>query len=205
MNEKNTFAMRKIPRLFSLCTIKTLLLFLFWAITGCAVNQDESLQPQAQGSELQPSLGRLPGIYPDSIRIYYIIAQYPNSTWKDIDNYYKNDIPRYHEGQDYTGNLKKFAIFHLVNTYDLINNAEKETIEYYVNEQMEIPIVNTDVFIKCLKGLKGYWTDERIKSTALTEYDKLINYVKFHMKDPEGVLQRHNKNFNKLKDFAENY
>lgn len=190
--------MKNIPHFFCL------LLFASLGWSGCAVNQEDNATMIQKNQEL-PIVHRQPGIYPDSIRLYDIVAKYPNSTWRDLDAYYKNDISKYHSNQDYTDNLRKLAIVHLVNTFDLINAADKQTIEYYTHEQMTVPIVNTEVFVKCLQGLKGYWSDERIKSTALSEYDRLIDYVINHMKDPEGVLQRHKNTFDKLKNFGEKY
>lgn len=190
--------MKKIFNLLLLAFIGLICIIL----SNCAINQDE---PVAQKNQELPEVKRMPGVYPDTLRLFDIISKYPSTNWGDLDSYYRNDIPRYHSGKDYTDNLKKHAIAQLVYTFDLINVADKKTIEYYIQEQMSVPIVDTDIFIKCLEGLVGYWSDERIKSTALSEYDRLINYVTNNMKDPSTVLQKYKSKFDKLKDFGEKY
>ena len=194
--------MKKFNPCLLVCQAATLLLF-FITATHCAVNQEEG--PFVKNNNEPGEQSRQPGIYPDTIRLFDIVGAYPKSTWKDLDLYYRLDIPKYHSGRDYTDNLKKLAILQLVNTFDLTGNADQKTIEYYVNEQLILPIPDADVLIKCLTGLKGYWPDERIKSTAQSEYERLVVYVRTHMKDPDGVLARHKNTFDKIRDFAENY
>lgn len=194
--------MKKLDPCWLVCSAAILLLF-FITASRCAVNQEES--PAVKNNNELGEQTRRPGIYPDTIRLFDIVGAYPKSTWKDLDRYYKVDIPKYHSSRDYTDNLKKLVIMQLVNTFDLIGNADQKTVEYYVNEQTNLPIPDADVLIKCLNGLKGYWPDERIRSTAASEYDRLIAFVRANMKDPDGVLARHKSTFDKLKDFAENY
>ncbi|MBK7940087.1 MAG: hypothetical protein IPJ82_24740 [Lewinellaceae bacterium] len=192
--------MKKSP-LISLYSFALLFGFI---LGGCAVNPEENSVTVQKNSELPPT-DRMPGIYPDSIRVYDIIGNYPHTTWKDMDAYYKNDISKYHLNKDYTDNLKKLVIFHMVKTFYFIKFADNKTIEFYVQQQMTLPIINTEVFIPCLQALKGYWPDKEIKSTAISEYNRLMDYVTHHMKEPEKVLERNKANFDKLLVFGENY
>ena len=193
------FPMKKRLIFSPVCLVGPVLISLVtWS--GCAINHDET---HKVSQENLSTTTRPPGIYPDTVRLFDIVGRYPETTWKDLDLYYRNDIPKYHAGMDYADNLKKLAISHLVYTFQLTEHADKKTLEFYVLEQTSMPIPNAEVLINCLEGLKGYWPDARIRATALSEYERLIDYVNTDMKDPEGVLLRHKHQFDKLKEYGE--
>jgi len=112
-----------------------------------------------------------PGIVPvNSIGLNDIVLNKKDHTWIDLDSFYQNVVLSKAE-ESYFSNLKKVTIWHLVNQFGLPEKAGVEKIAYYTNEQLNLNLVDPDVFIKCLEKLKGYWTNELIRNAALQKYD----------------------------------
>lgn len=170
-------------------------------LTSCASNHDDKLVGQ---NELPPIVARPEtGIIPDTVYVYDLVRSYPQSSWKDFDFYYKNTLPKYHTGQAYTENLKKFVIFQMVSTAHFTEKADPASIEAYTQEQLAFSFPDTDILIQCLKGLDGYWDDLKIKATATESYTHTVDYIKKHMKNPDALLEKYADKFNRLRDFGQ--
>lgn len=166
----------------------------------CTVNKDEKTLVDAK-SEL-PSIDRKPGFYPDTVRVYDIVVRYPNSSWKDLEHYYRFDIPKYHAGKDYTNNLRKFVIMNMVYNFKMTENADKPTLAFYVEEQTQLPIPDAKVMIACLEGLRGYWPDARLRQVAENSCNKLVQYIQDNFKEPGRIMQQNKTSFDLLKNYA---
>lgn len=111
-----------------------------------------------------------PGVVPMDIGLNKIIFHPEKYTWIDLDTFYQNVVLNKAQ-EHYFTNLKKMAIWFLVNKFGLLEKADAVKIAYYTNEQLNLNLVDVDVFIKCLEKLKGYWANELLRNAALQKYD----------------------------------
>lgn len=128
-------------------------------------------------------------VVPSNIGLNDIVLK-ENTTWKDLDIFYKDELPK-HEGKEYYNNLKNMLFFHLVKQYDLLGKADKKSIEFYTNEQVNMDFINDyNIFRDCLVSLKGYWEIDKIRKTAVLVHDKNINYIKNNFSKPTEYLEK---------------
>ncbi|MBN8681029.1 MAG: hypothetical protein J0L99_00175 [Chitinophagales bacterium] len=149
------------------------------------------------------STGRLPGVYPDTLECEKAMAsQTYGYGWKNLDSYYRNSIPRYHNNTDYTENLKKHVIA-LLTLPDLgfFQEADKSTIAFYINEMKDFSFTDTKTMLKYLSAMEGTWPNEKIKAIALESYNKTIQYFKTEM--PPSALPKYQAQFDQLKAYGE--
>lgn len=173
-------------------------------LSSCSTNREDVIVPQDEIAQ-KPVVTGNKGIYPDTIKLFDIIGRLPASTWQEIDYYYRVEIPMYHNNRDYTQNLQKKTLFHMFENFDAANNASTAALEKYAQDQLGFDMPDTDVLIKNLNALKGYWTDEKIKAAAQEKYVQLINYIKTKMKNPDALLVQMKAKYDRFKAFGDNF
>ena len=145
-----------------------------------------------------------PGIVPSGVGLNDLVLNPDDHNWKDLDAFYKNIVPE-HIGKSYHGNLKKMVIVHLVNQFDLLEHAEIETIEYYVNEQRRLNLIDPNVFMKSISKMKGKWTNEQIREIAADEYERSMMFIKKEFSENDEFLKKSADKFKTLKSFSEKF
>ncbi|MCC7506414.1 MAG: hypothetical protein IT259_13995 [Saprospiraceae bacterium] len=144
-----------------------------------------------------------PGVMPQT-RLNTYMFNPQNYSWKDVDKFYREDILIKCQGEPYYNNLRKTAIFSLVNQFQLLENADLPTIEFYANELMNINLPDLGVFLKVMKRLEGHWPDSKIQDYALQKRDSTISYIQNNFKEPKKLLDQQKENLENITKFAEN-
>jgi len=143
------------------------------------------------------------GIIPKDIDLNEFIQFSDRYTWKDLDNYYLNTLPK-HFGKSYYNNLKKATLQHLVDLFDMPKHADKEKLEFYVNEMQSLEWFPPQPFIDAVSALKNHgWTDGQIRQLVLDRYQKNADFISKTFKSPSEKLTKLNEEMKQLKAFAE--
>lgn len=145
------------------------------------------------------------GVIPKDIDLYEFINFSDRYTWKDLDNYYLNTLPK-HFGKSYYSNLKKATLIHLVDVFDMPKYAGKEKLEFYVQEMQLLEWYPPQTFIEAVSALKDHgWSEEQIRQQALDRYQKNIAFMSKTSKTPNETLAKLNEEMGHLKAFADGY
>ncbi len=143
------------------------------------------------------------GQIPGDIGLYDIVLHAHNHSWKDLDAYYRMEVLLTHANTDYFKNLKNVVYWHLVTQFKMLEDADVEVIEYYVNEQLETElIVNIDIFLMSLDKLEGVWSDKQLADAALNRYHKNVDYIDNNFQDPKAYYEKVVYDLNKLTKYA---
>lgn len=89
----------------------------------------------------EQTLSERNGKIPSNDKIFTIITNPDDYTWEEIDQYYKTSIVS-KEDFGYKENLKKLAIWTMVENFDLITEADKSTLEFYAKEMVDMTFVS---------------------------------------------------------------
>ncbi|GAB4493757.1 MAG: hypothetical protein OHK0019_18390 [Saprospiraceae bacterium] len=144
-----------------------------------------------------------PGVIPGDIKLHDYAFSPKNYTWKDVDTYYRNEVLVKHKDDSYYDNLRKSTIFVLVNQFDVLQNADLNSIEFYANELMTTNLPDPDVFLKVMKRLQGHWPDKKIQEYALHRYADTQEFIQTQLKEPQKYLQEQGAKYEQIKTFAE--
>lgn len=180
-------------KIFYLLTITATL------ILSCQKNTQET--PANTMAKAVPASSIAQGVIPSDIGLNQIALNPGQYTWKDLDNFYRTVVLK-HSAETYFVSLQKATIGHLVNQFNLLENADLNTIEFYVNEQITFDLVDPEVFIKSLERMKGNWPNEKIKDIAQKKYRDAMNFIKGGLADPNSFLEKNASRFNAINDFA---
>lgn len=166
-----------------------LLIFLSIIIFSCTQEKTELTKAQ--------------GIIPSDVGLLDIVLDQENNTWKDLDFYYKNEVLKNHQSTDYFDNLRNVIFTHLVNDFQMLDNAAIETIEFYANEQISINFINEPMtFILTLEKLKNTWGEEKVKEVAQARFDKNIDYINNNFSNPNDALSHFGYELRHLSNYA---
>jgi hypothetical protein len=169
---------------------------------GCNPNEDLHKE-SSENLELKSSQ-RAPGVLPRGIGLNEIIQAPTTHTWKDLDNYYRVELPRYRV-EDYYENLRELVLNQLVLEFDMPKNAHKETLEFYINEMCQVDLIDPDAFIRTAVPLLLHsWSKEKIRELAKERYEKNMMFIQT-LDNPERVLAKHGERFEKLRKFSETF
>jgi hypothetical protein len=116
------------------------------------------------------------GVIPSDIGLNAIILHPDKYSWRDLDVFYRDVVLGLSE-ESYFESLKKATISHMVKQFDMLENADLKTIEFYALEQNKIDWVNADVFFKSVEKLKGAWPDEHLKLFCKQKYEKDKKFI----------------------------
>lgn len=177
------------------------LLSLF-AFTSCKNEQQQSNAELTNKAISGNLLENAQGMIPLENKIYSILHHADRYTWKDLDQLYRNEM-KLPTGDAYSGNLRKMAVIHLVNHFGLLEQADVATIEYYLNEQLEMDLIEPTVFMKTLARMKGVWSDDKIKQTIHKKHEDSMAFIKTSLQEPDVYLARHAGEFEQMKRFAQ--
>lgn len=138
------------------------------------------------------------GIVPTNIEFFKIITNTEENSWQDLDNYYRNDILVNHKEKGYFNNLKALAIAALTRQFKLLENADNNTVQYYLNEQIEMEFLpESDIFIKYLVKLKdeNLLAPDQFAEISVNRYNKDMDYIQNNFANPEEVLEKDNRGY----------
>ncbi|GIV32401.1 MAG: hypothetical protein KatS3mg030_703 [Saprospiraceae bacterium] len=147
------------------------------------------------------------GVIPKDIDLNEFINFSDRYTWKDLDDYYLNTLPA-HFGKSYYNNLKKATIQHLVEVFDMPKYADRDKLEFYVNEMQSFEWFPPQPYIRAVSALKNHgWTEEQIKQLALERYQKNAAFISktFESSDTGEKLTQLNEEMQRLKEFIEGF
>jgi hypothetical protein len=145
---------------------------LLFFITSCTSKQDDALKLDVPANKV---VDNQKGTIPASHAVFQI-GMDESKTWVDMDQYYKNELPK-EKAYSYYNNVKNAAFSMLVNNYQLTQNAPKEVIAFYIEEQANMPLTSfSKEFMLCLQQMKGIWPMEKIKQYAADRYEKNKQY-----------------------------
>lgn len=154
-------------------------IFLFIVISLISCSQEKT-----------EAVTRVQGVIPSNIGLYEIILDTENKTWRDLDFYYKNEVLKKHQDSDYFQSLSNTVFGHLVNEFKMLEEADTETLEFYINDQMKLGFINNPLnFLVTLDKLEPVWGKSKLKDIAQARYDKNIDYINTHFADPQKGLE----------------
>jgi hypothetical protein len=140
---------------------------------------------------------RAKGIPPEDIGFNEIAFDSEHHTWQDLDNYYRQVILVQHNDKDYTSNLKNKCMTHLVKVYKIHEKADLATVEYYINEQANLPyLVTPELLVLCLNRMKGHWEEFRIAQLMEDVRQKQIQGVQKKFASKPHVIKQKTDEYN---------
>jgi len=184
--------------------MKNIILFavLTTLLFGC--NPKEDLNKESLKNLELKSSHRAPGVIPGDIGLIGIIQAPATHTWKDLDNYYRVKLPHY-IGEDYYENLRELVLNQLVLEFDMPKNADKETLEFYINEMSQVELMDPDAFIRTAVPLLLHsWSKEKIRVFAKERYEKNMIFIQT-LDNPEKVLAKYGERYEKLRKFSKTF
>lgn len=175
--------------------MKNFMILFIFLLSSCTqdMEQTEATVPQEEitvnlNSDEQ-STEKPPSIVPSDIGLNAIVLD-SQSVWQDLDRFYKHELPK-HENKAYYNNLKNMLFFHLIRQFEIIKNADKETLAFYTEEQAKMDFINDYTIMRdCLAGLTGYWKIEKIRQMAVDVHDKNIKYITNNFSEPDSYLSK---------------
>lgn len=175
------------------CTILSQIFF------SCAENKlEEEIIPTSAVDLDDPGYGRIPS----SAKIYEYVINSSKYSWKDVDQYYRQDILVRHKNKSYFDNLRKMTIISLDKTFGITQKANKDKISFYINEIQTLNLIPPETILHYLESQRGFWKDEKIKKIALKEYEREMLYIKSKLLAPEKFLEKREKAYEALKSYA---
>jgi len=172
--------------------IANILLALGCLVSACASQPgaDEVLNPikknvQPPSNNDEPNPPEIPPNIPSLEKIIFFPKDH---SWKDLDEFYREEMPK-HEGLPYYENLQNIFFYHLSTQFSLCEEANQERIAFYLEEQAKLNyVVNFREYSKCLLALQGYWTNAKIKSMAHEVFTKGLKVINKLPSDKQSKL-----------------
>jgi len=143
------------------------------SLSACSNGNKDKIQVDIANAQA-PTVGA--GKIPADDPVTLMAMNYTNYSWKDVDAYYRGDMMK-ETNKPHFNNIKNNAFCMLVSKFNLPEQAPKEVIAYYVEEQsaMKYTPCSTE-FMACLEKLRGYWPEDKIQNTAKNRYEKTKEY-----------------------------
>ncbi len=154
---------------------------------------------EANAKLIETSVSSLePGTIPKDAKMYDY-AFYPEKySLKDVDKYYRNELLVNNRDDSYFDNLRMSTISMMVKQFNLLEQGDLQTIEYYANELSEIDLPLPEVVAMVMIRLQENWTTAEINQQAQFIYNKNMEYIKTNLKDPKRYLDKHGEKWGKL-------
>lgn len=133
------------------------------------------------------------------------IASMPSHhTWRDVDRFYRETLPRY-AGTDYYSSLRHMALIHLVNPFQFQQHADRKTLEFYFGEMQQVAFMDWQAFttVAAALFLKG-WSREEISRAAMDRYERNMAFIQAASGSPD-MLESLKKGQEELLQFANNF
>jgi len=143
-----------------------------------------------------------PGKIPTDIGFNRIAHDPDNYTWKDSDDYYRNELPKYADELFY-GNLKSFVLYVLVNLHEMDKKADANTVQYYLKEMFTMDYFpDPEVYVRLLERLQSEgFSAEQLAPYAIGKYNAIMEHFKTEWDDPERIIKKYDYKYQSLKDF----
>ncbi len=184
----------------TIITMKHLLLLTLIPVLFLSCNKERPFKTEDAGPQAS---ARAVGQIPSDIGLHDIVLHPEDHSWKELDSYYRNEVLIKHHNEDYFENLKNAAFWHLIEQFKMLEQADPETIAFYVNQQLQAKRINNiDIFLMSLEKLKGVWSNEKIAHAAMSRYQKNIDYINANFQYPTKELERTGYDLNKLTKYA---
>lgn len=130
----------------------------------------------------------------------------PNTSWQDLDAFYKERIEKYHDRPDLS-RFKNNAIFYMVRYYSILDDPSTtatERIAYYTQEMASLkdkchPVVLYDM----LMHLQGHWEPSKIAQTAEMGYKNSMSLATLVKNNNSPVYPEISKGMENLKSLYE--
>lgn len=146
---------------------------------------------------------RVLGQIPRDVGLNTITLDPGSHSWSDLDKFYKGEVLKLHKDTDYFINLKLATIWHLVNQFKMLENADLSIIEFYTNELIEMPFINdTDLFIQALDKMHKKWGAEKVSEIASARYFTNIEYIETNFDNSKAYLDKHGYDLQKMIKYA---
>lgn len=186
-------------------------LLLSLMISSCATSRqiDEgkvtiaSHQAESGG---EPPTDTIPTAYIPLDITFYEIAFSGETTWKDIDQFYREKFLQQKETPGYL-NLQQIILAHLISSPNshFLEEAPQETIAYYVDEMANMErLLQPELIARCLPILSGYWDEAKIQTVASQVYHKAIAYIHKNFDDEtaQRIMDRKREAFAELNELT---
>ncbi len=164
----------------SLLTIATIVLLAM--SLACERNQDVNQRVAAQLLDVDLKAQTQPepaaqGVVPSDIGLYDIVLQPDRHTWKDLDAFYRNVVLSKAD-EHYFTNLKRMTIWNMVELFNMPEHADLLTVDFYVDQQADIDLIDPGVYTKCMKRIiKDGGNPTITKLTCQYKYKQAKQYI----------------------------
>ncbi len=140
-----------------------------------------------------------PGTIPKDAKMYDYAFFPEKYSLKDVDKYYRNDLMVNNRDDSYFDNLRMSTISMMVKQFNLLEQGDLQTIEYYANELAAIDLPLPEVVAMVMTRLQDNWTTAEINQQVQFIYNKNMEYIKTNLKNPKRYLDKHGEKWEKLK------
>ena len=182
--------------------MKKIILFTFISVFlfSCGSQEPNALDSAKTdkfASDMQ-SESRPKGAIPSDIGLDEIGLEPTHHTWQDLDRFYKKVVLNTPKEKDYYSNLKNKTFFYLIEGYKINEKADLETVEFYINEQVNTYyLVQPQSLSKCLARMKGHWTDERISNTYNKVRQTQLTNIQDKFSNNPDFIKKKSEEYNK--------
>ncbi len=101
---------------------KTTYLFFALVLLAIACQQSPPVDAPSMINKVSAS-NNAAGVIPADIKMHDYVFNPKNYTWKDVNNYYRNEVLITNRNDSYFNNLRKTTIGVLVNQFDFLEKA----------------------------------------------------------------------------------
>lgn len=142
-----------------------------------ACNADSISQPQREEPSKALNGTRLKGTVPSDLSFYEIVLNPQFHSWVDLDRWYKEQLPL-HKDKDYYRSLEAMLFGHLVRDFNIDTDADFETVQYYINKQVEFgPLPQPEYLVRCFKRWENHSSSRFLYQAAFGKYYKDIKDI----------------------------
>lgn len=181
--------------------MKYVLFLLIWFAATATFAQPREIQPGADTLPCAGDDGLNPGIVPGGVGADIFLFP-DSSSWRKMDNYYRDIIMVRFKDCLFYHNVRLQAIWHMIQLHALLERGDITTIEFYANELFELDYIDPGPLTRMLKRLKGHWPDLRLFDIARKEYQDIQDKIATF---PSGaqLLEKNKEKLRALQDFIE--
>ncbi len=172
-------------------------LILFFAFSSCDMGTTSHSTLLNEDTEKNDIVSPL-GVVPTHLDFFKIITDTKNHNWQDLDDYYRNEILVNHKNESYFENLKNMSFFAFTRTFDLLDRADNKTIEYYFQQQVEMPyLTDTGIFTEFLIKLKkeNILTGKQVSEIGTRKYFEITKHIQKNFANPKEFLEKDNRGY----------
>jgi hypothetical protein len=180
-----------------------ILVFAILIFAACNQKTDEFIQKQKLSESLAngTAVEYFPGLIPFDNKVHDFRLQPNNFTLADVDEFYKNELPRYRD-ELYYSNLKGDILDALLSQYDLTGSGDEELITFYFNEMKEKPWFHAyENYSSGLKEIEYLIGKSEVERLAELRLNKNIDYMRGNFTDMEKAKKRIKEMEKSFEDF----